>query len=575
MAQIVLIKGYTCLYLQVGIRLRSIYNLEKNNVLLSQLPIWSPPLYRMKTCNLSKLLRDILAYNLNPEYSDNHSGNLIDYYISTYYLLASETNLPKIFQPWFLQDIPEEYYPVLQVAGLICDIGNFIKLDEYNREENHLERDWFYFLNMAGYIWIDGSKITLERYLTENYSVTSEEWKLVSVIIALYYNLYEVSKKGLYSAHVSVCAINQLIDGLISHIKSTGISFDPVMTFRLFKAIVFANVWAQRPVNGVGFVPIDTDINLSQKRDVNMDKWKKILNEERFSWIREFEEHIQGFHSQVCVGPLKLYKCDQIDGNVTTIKPVNLMYMTSENIEHLLIDQESPFNHSAELDPDIYRFITKRNRSELRRYLIRELLTQIEICNYGNSFLTESRKEIYKWYFINGENKLSNEAINDLKRRLMEYPRVGWTTEYIEMRIRGLVSPDYSLEQFIQEYDQAYYNQRIKNLESRLQILINAVSSLGFKYGGTPFESCNDLFESMSRDDSFDIPLLSPKGLLILTNILMKFSCNQYKNNIIDSLLNYMTVGLTGLFGEKYGIYGFYTNNSDKINLMYPYNCVE
>ena len=575
MAQIISVEKYTCLHLPIGTRLRPIYTIGSSTESSSSSVTWFPPIKRSEvgapvgsqgergnfigSCNLSKLLRDMSAYKLGPNYQNGHSGDLMDHSLWTYYLLATETALPKMFQPWFLQNIPEEYYPVLQVAGLLHDIGKSGDLEtKYNQKPTHPLQSWLYFQDMADYIWADGTKIPLKDYLTENCALTKEEWSLVGIIAALHYDLGDFFEHKLTSGGI--------INRLNMHIKFTGILFDPVVVFRLLRAVTFADIWAQRPVKHAdGFIQIDTDVVAVQKRPI---KENSFLTEERFSQSRELEEQISGLKSNICVGPIASYMYDT-EGNVVVTRPINLIVLTPQNIQILLNDPESPYSSLVELDPDIYKLLTKRDKNALRKYLIRELITEIEICSFSSA--KEARNKIYQWYFSAGENKLSGESLSNLIKILHEYPRPDWTSERVEMSIRRLVSPDYNLEQFVQEYDKNYYNERIKYLESEIQILMKLVASLEFKYSGIPFESWNGLLELMSRDDSFQIPLLSAKGLLLLLTIFQELSCRPYQNTIINNLLNYITTSPTGLFGEKYNIYGLYVDASNRINLLSPY----
>lgn len=581
--------NYTCLHLPIGTRLRPICNIEIFPESLGKIISWAPPINRIGSCNLSKLLRDMSEYHLSTNYQNSHSGDLMDHSLWTYYLLVNETTLPKIFQPWFLQKIPESYYPVLQVAGLLHDIGKAGDLDlEYTQKPNHPLQSWLYFRGLTNYIWVNGNQILLTQYLAENCALTSEEWSLVAIIAGLHYDLGNFLEGKL--------SMKKFIQRLTSYIRSTGVTFDPVMVFRILRAVTFADVWAQRPVKALSgsvgrkiqhdFVQIDSDIVPKQRRSMSVDNWKKYFNEEKFALSRQLEEQIEGFLSESCVGPIGTYVYNPNEGNVILTRPINLIILIPENIQYLLVDPESPYNYSGELDPDIYKLITGRNPIELRKYLIYELMTEIEICSFP--FAKEARNEIYHWYFSTGENKLSNESIRNLLRRLEDCPRFGWTPDRIEMTIRRLVSPDYSLEEFIREYDQTYYNDRIKYLEKEIQNLMKLISPLQYKYFSQPFESWDGLIEMMSKEDSFQTPLLSPKGLLTFRNILQGLGCRIYQNTALDNLLNYIFTSPTGLFGEKYNIYGlyigakdqhevmtqFYINKIDVINLLSPYNYV-
>ena len=564
MAQIIPVQKYTCLYLPVGTQLRSIGNVELSSECLGTPTTWSPPNQRTGTCNLSKLLRDMSFYHLASSHQNaGHSGDLLDHSLWTYYLLAAETAIPKMFQPWFLQNITEEYYPVLQVAGLVHDIGKSGDLDlEYTQKPNHPLQSWLYFQNIAEYIWVDGNKVPLLQYLSENCALTNQEWILVGIIAALHYDLGDFLEKKL--------TMGQLINRLTSHLKNTGISFDPVMVFRLIRAVTLADVWAQRPVKPVnGYIQIDRDIVASQRRPFVENNWNKYFNEERFSLTRQIEEQISGLRFSACVGPINFYIYDQEGGNVITSRAINLIVLIPDNIQLLLTDSKSPYSHSVELDTAIYKLITNKTHLELRKYFIRELITEIEICSFP--FAKEARSEIYQWYFSAGENKLSRNEIQNLIKRLEGYPRNYWSSDRIDMTIRRLVSPNYNIEQFINDYDKIYYEHRIKHLETEIKTLMTNLGSLGFKDVGKAFGSWDELIELMIKDDSFQTPLLSPKGLLILRNILHGLSCRQYQNPILDSLLNHMTASPTGLFGEKYGIYGLYVNDSNRVNVLSPY----
>lgn len=247
---------------------------------------WSPPEERRGLCNLSKLLRDMSNYYITPGYQTSHTGDLMDHSLWTYYLLVNQTQLPRIYQPWYLQDISSSYYPVLQVSGLLHDVGKAGDLNlEYTQKPNHPLQSWVYF-HEGNYHWVDRSKISLTEYLSQNCGLTPEEWNLVSIIAALHYDLGDFFEKKLSG--------NELIYRLKSHIQSTGISFDPVIVFRILRAVTFADIWAQHPVfilnEQRGFVQIDPDIVPQPRREFVLDN--NYLNEEKFSLTRQLENQI-------------------------------------------------------------------------------------------------------------------------------------------------------------------------------------------------------------------------------------------------------------------------------------------
>jgi len=565
MAQLNQVGKYTCLHLPAGTNLHKVC--EPSCILedltahsIWNAPKWSPPEIRSIKCNLSKLLRDMSEYHLTQNHDGGHQGDLLDHSLWTYYALTNETSLPKIFQPWFLQEIPDFYYPVLQVAGLLHDIGKAGDLNtEYTSKPDHPEQSWLYFQNKVKYIWVDGTEMPLMDYLYTNCALNREEWSLVGLIAALHYDLGNFFQDKLTST--------QLIERLKSYISDTHINFCPVITFRLIRAVVFADVWSQRPVvSSHGFVQIDSDLKsqLVHEHAAKQDNWNNYFNEEKFAITRQIE--IQIVNSTSCIGPIQSYLLGTEASRHITTKPINLILFNQSNIENLLIDPLSPYISSDELDEDIYKLITNKNKVELRRFLIRELIIEIEICSFP--FAKEAKHQIYHWYYSCGRNKLCNTAINHLIQKLENYGRSDWTNDKIDMTIRRLTSPEYSLEHFINHYDEIYYKERIKYLENEIQTLMINTSPLEFKYETDSFDTWDDLITMMSKDDSFKIPLLSPKGLLIVRDIFQQLGCKAYHNVQLDNLLNYMITFRTGLFGEKQDIYGIYTEHNGLVNII-------
>lgn len=556
---------YNCIQLPFGTRLYPICKSELSSETLSNSITWSPPEERKGVCNLSKLIQDMSEYYLSPDYEGGHSGDLMDHSLWTYYLLANETGLPKIFQPWFLQDIPPSYYPVLQVAGLLHDIGKAGDLDfEYTQKPNHPIQGWLYFQGERNYIWVDGSEIPLIEYLSANCALTLEEWSLVQIIIALHYDLGDFFEKKL--------SANDLIQRLNSYIKFSQIPFDQVMVFRILRAVTFADVWAQRPVLSQmsGFIQIDPNIVSKRRHPISNNNY---LNEEKFALTRQLEDQIAGIQYDTCMDQIQSYTLDAKGESVKIMKSINLIIFTSENVKSLLIDPQSPYSYSIELDTPIYQSITNMNKIELRKYFIRELITEIEICSFP--LAREARNEIIHWYFSVGKNKLSKKSIHNLIKRLEGYPRPDWDLDRIEMMIRRLASPNYNLENFILEYDGIYYKERIKHLKSQIQTLMTIISPLQFEDVSRPFQNWDDLIKILTQDNSFKIPLLSPKGLLILKNIFEELVCRSYQNKILNNLINYIITPTTGLFGPKYGIYGLFSIDNKVINLLSSDNFVD
>ena len=552
---------YTCLYLPAGTNLHKVcapvLSLRREQ---EDEPKWSPPEIRSIDCNLNKLLRDMSEYHLAQDHDGGHQGDLLEHSLWTYYALTTETSLPKIFQPWFLQDIPDSYYPVLQIAGLLHDIGKSGDLNlEYTSKPDHPEQSWLYFQNKLKYIWVDGSEIPLMNYLYTNCALNREEWSLVGLIAALHYDLGNFFQNKLTT--------NQLIERLNLYILSTHVNFCPIMTFRLIRAVVFADVWSQRPVtSSKGFVQIDSDLKSDpvHVRAREQDNWKKYFNEEKFRITRELEVRIINSNLPPCIGPIQSFMLGTETSRHMTTKSLNLLIFNQSNIENLLIDKLSPYSSDDELDESIYELITNKTKVELRRYLIRELITEIEICSMP--FEKEAKPQIYHWYYSCGRNKLCDTAINHLVRKLKDYERPDWTTDKIDMTIRRLTSPDYNLEHFISQYDEIYYAERIRYLETEIQTLMSTTLPLEFKYESQSFDTWDDLIITMSKDDSFKIPLLSPKGLLIIRDTFQQLGCKEYHNIQLDNLLNYMIIFDTGLFGEN--IQGIYTVDNELINLM-------
>jgi hypothetical protein len=519
-----IINGYTCIHLPIGTRL---YPKCKIETLKSPSVTWSPPEERSGTCNLSELLRDMSEYHLSPNYKTGHSGDLLDHSLWTYYLLVNEISLPKNFQSWFMKDIPSSYYPVLQVSGLLHDIGKAGDLKfEYTQKLNHPLQGWLYFEDKIKYIWIDGSEVSLTEYLSNNCNLTSEEWQLVSIIIRLHYDLGNLFEKKL--------SVNEFLQRLNSHFP-----FDPLIIFRLLRAVTFADIWAQKPVSftSEGYIKLDPDIIPKQRRPSTNNTY---LNEEKFAFTRILENQIIGIQDDICIGPIKTLTLDPNSGeSVITTKPINLIVFTHENIKNLL-------TNTQELDLEIYQLITNKSKIDLRKYFLQALIIQIQ------SPSTEARNEIYHWYFSAERNKLSTKSIQDLIKRLKKYSRVDWNDDKIDMTIRRLTSSTYNLENFITEYDE---NEKIKQFGGQVQILMKIISPLQPNITQS-FQSWDDLIEIMSQDHSFKIPLLSPKGLLTLKTII--------HNSFLDNLLKYILMFIT-----KYDIYGFYDPNNGSINLLF------
>jgi hypothetical protein len=561
MAQLNQVGKYTCLYLPAGTNLHKFC--EPPHLLedAESEPKWSPPEIRSIHCDLNKLLRDMSEYHLTKNHDGGHQGDLLDHSLWTYYALINETSLPKIFQPWFIQEIPDSYYPVLQVAGLLHDIGKAGDLNtEYTSKPNHPEQSWFYFQNKVKYIWVNGDQIPLMDYLYTNCALNQEEWSLVGLIAALHYDLGYLFQRKLTS--------NQLIGRLKSYISDTHINFCPVMTFRLIRAVVFADVWSQRPViPSQGFVQIDSDLKAQvfHNHAKQTDNWKEYFNEQKFAITKQLELQIE--NSPFCLGPIRSYLLGEEDSRFMTTRPINLMIFNTKNIENLLVDPLSPYISSKELDEDICKLITNKTTIELRKYFIRELIIEIEICSFP--LAREAKNQIYHWYYSCGRNKLCNTAINHLIFKLKDYNRPDWSNDKIDMTIRRLSSPEYSLEHFIIQYDDLYYKERIKYLENEIQTLMITTSPLGFKYESESFETWDDLINTMSKDDSFKIPLLSPKGLLIIRDIFEQLKCRSYCNTKLDNLLNYIITFKNGLFDGKQNIYGIYTEHDGSVNIMY------
>src|SRR5690606_31243093 len=124
--------------------------------------------------------------------------------------------------------------------------------------------------------------------------------------------------------------------------------------------------------------------------------------------------------------------------------------------------------------------------------------------------------------------------------------RKDWTEERIRMTINRLILPNYNLEDFICEYDHEYLENRLNILQKQFSLFIQILKPLGFKDWKKAFNSWEELFEIMSQPDAFEIPLLSPSGLLILSQ--------QIQSDLIEDLLLESINRPIKLFGQKYQI---------------------
>lgn len=284
-------------------------------------------------------------------------------------------------------------------------------------------------------------------------------------------------------------------------------------------------------------------VEIINNDDSNYDSFDPVIV---YQLIRAVKKISNYNGNDICIGPIKSFTLIPNDESFVTTKQINLIVFTYDNIKNFL-------TNTQELDSEIYELIT--NKTELRKYFLYELVIEIEM---NHTFESEARNEIYHWYFSAERNKLSTKCIDDLIKRLKKYPRDNWDDNRIDMTIRRLSSPTYNLEDFILEYDNG---ERIKRFGNQVQNLMKLLSSLQPNIN-RPFQNWEDLIEMMSEDDSFKIPLLSPKGFLTLKSTI--------HNTILNNLIKYSLISIT-----KYDIYGLYDTHNGDINILFPVNFVK
>lgn len=224
--------------------------------------------------------------------------------------------------------------------------------------------------------------------------------------------------------------------------------------------------------------------------------------------------------------------------------------LTQENIDHLICDPEGPFTSHHEHENKIYESLTGLNRFRLR-YLLMEVLRD-QALN-GSENLQPASSEIIRWYLLHkDQNRTGPSAIQDLSSRLQKYPRKNWSTEQIQMKIQNLVIPTYLLDTFIQEYDKEYHECSMGKCKLEFEKFISIISILQPKKKITSIQTWTDVFVEISSDDFFEIPILSPKGLLLLSLHIVDIR--------LFKLLAYTLENTKGLFGVETGIFGLYKN---------------
>jgi len=197
-------------------------------------------------------------------------------------------------------------------------------------------------------------------------------------------------------------------------------------------------------------------------------------------------------------------------------KRTHLLWLDSVNFPRLMVDIDSPFSEIKEYPDSVYHQITGLNKKGLRRSILWSLLSLQEATHLPLDDFSPIDAEIILWYNRAEENKLSRSSLEMLLKILADHPRAGWNEELIIMRMRRTVCPDQNFTKFCRDYDKEMYDRRSKQMNQVIRAFLDSVQVLGPTFKVELWTSWEDLFNIMERDKSFLIPLLSPRGLLML-----------------------------------------------------------
>lgn len=226
-------------------------------------------------------------------------------------------------------------------------------------------------------------------------------------------------------------------------------------------------------------------------------------------------------------------------------RKLRLIPLTPHNLATLIEDPVSSFARPVELGWRKYLHATGRTKLQLRQDLVDLLLKDLPP-------VTTARDEIYNWYRSDEVNRLSRRSLEDLVERLARHPRPNWDEERIMMTARRLSSINYDLEDLIHDYDREHLESQAQERKTQIEERL------------APLVPCSTI-QDLTSEQAFRIPILSPRGLLLIYGML-KGEVPPWFDRLLASSIRSVVGGsidFPGLYGNRYGIDGLITTNPD------------
>ena len=195
----------------------------------------------------------------------------------------------------------------------------------------------------------------------------------------------------------------------------------------------------------------------------------------------------------------------------STVTEGPLLLLNHSNIIQLL--KRCSLITSEEYSEEVCMRITGLSRTQLRRSIIWNLWNCQEVSFKEFHPIDET---IIMWYNKTNVNKLSTESLRELCNVLQKHPRKDWNNEKITMRFQMLVCPDYSFSSFCGEYDQSLHITREEELNTAIRKLGSLLEILGSQYHMDDPMEWPQFLDILENEHAFEIPILSPKGLLLI-----------------------------------------------------------
>lgn len=226
-----------------------------------------------------------------------------------------------------------------------------------------------------------------------------------------------------------------------------------------------------------------------------------------------------------------------------------LLWLCPENLDTCIQDPECPYSSNIEISEATIRKVTGLSKKSFRRSLIRSLWTYYDISEIPSGQFSPIDEDMFIWYQQTGENKLSRESLNSLCEILRIHERTQWDEQRIEMRVQHIISPSRTWTCFCREYDQEIYQERkdqVCMIMDRLRYLFRMLG---------PNTQDSDLFKQLEDSKSFYIPILSPRGLMMLyreTSIMISPFLTDLFAEILKNAPDWRkSQGIDGIYNQR------------------------